>query len=97
MPKFKWRSRGKFRCCAHFNSTGHCEAQGRRYFTEQVRAWSIEKQRLEPEEAPLSRTNAIAIPVIVLVLVSGAAALYRLDTGEGSRSSRADSARTALD
>ncbi|WP_314949304.1 hypothetical protein [Bradyrhizobium cosmicum] len=45
----------------------------------------------------MSRTNAIAIIVIVLVLAGGAAALYRLDDGQGSRTSQADSARTASD
>ncbi|QQO20795.1 hypothetical protein JJB98_13185 [Bradyrhizobium diazoefficiens] len=45
----------------------------------------------------MSRTNAIAILVIVLVLAGGAAALYRLDTGEGTRTSQADSTRTASD
>ncbi|MGY4435388.1 hypothetical protein ACVWWO_007865 [Bradyrhizobium sp. F1.13.1] len=49
------------------------------------------------KEAALRRTNAIAILIIVLILAGGAAALYRLDTGEGTRTSRADSARTASD
>lgn len=51
----------------------------------------------ELKEAPLSRMNAIAILVIALVLAVGSAALYRLDTGEGGRTTRADSARTASD
>lgn len=41
--------------------------------------------------------NAVAILVIALVLAVGSAALYRLDTGEGGRTSRADSARMASD
>ncbi|WP_156947029.1 hypothetical protein [Bradyrhizobium sp. WSM3983] len=45
----------------------------------------------------MSTTNIIAISVIVLVLAGGAAALYRLDTGEGARTSQDVSARTASD
>ncbi|MBH5367624.1 hypothetical protein [Bradyrhizobium glycinis] len=45
----------------------------------------------------MSRMNAIAILVIALVLAVGSAALYRLDTGDGGRTSRVDSARTASD
>lgn len=45
----------------------------------------------------MSTKNVIAIVAIVLVLVGGAAALYRLDTGEGTRTSRDVSARTASD
>lgn len=49
------------------------------------------------KEALVSRMNIIAIIVIVLVLTGGAAALYRLDTGDGTRTSQAISARTASD
>lgn len=49
------------------------------------------------QEASVSTKNVIAIVVIVLVLAGGATALYRLDTGEGTRTSRDVSARTASD
>lgn len=39
----------------------------------------------------------IAIVVIVVVLAGGAVALYRLDTGEGTRTSQSVSAKTASD
>ncbi|MCK1390940.1 hypothetical protein [Bradyrhizobium sp. 1] len=45
----------------------------------------------------MSRTNILAILVIPLVLAGGAAALYRLDTGQGTRTSRTISAKTASD
>ena len=45
----------------------------------------------------MSRQNAIAILVIVLVLAGGAMALYRLDTGDGTRTSQSVSAGTASD
>ncbi|MFK4509223.1 hypothetical protein LPJ38_16590 [Bradyrhizobium daqingense] len=48
-------------------------------------------------EVPLSRMNAIAILVVAIVLAVGSAALYRLDTSDGGRTSRADSARIASD
>lgn len=49
----------------------------------------------QKEEASLK--NAIAIVVIVLVLAGGAMALYRLDTGQGTRTSQSISAKTASD
>ena len=51
----------------------------------------------ELREASLSRNNAIAMLVIALILDAGSAALYRLDTGDGGRTIRADSARVASD
>jgi hypothetical protein len=51
----------------------------------------------ELKEVSLNRKNAIAILVIALILAVGSAALYRLDTGDGGRTSRADSARMASD
>jgi len=56
-----------------------------------------ELQDHQLKEAALSRANVIAILVIVLVLAGGAVALHRLDNGQGTRTSRADSARTASD
>jgi len=49
------------------------------------------------KEGPLSRMNTIAILVIALVPTVGAAALYRVDSGEGGCTSRADTARMASD
>lgn len=49
------------------------------------------------EDDPLSSKNAIAIVVIVLVLAGGAMALYRLDTGQGTRTSPSIAAKTASD
>lgn len=45
----------------------------------------------------MSTKNVIAILVIVLVLAGGATALFRLDTGEGTRTSRDIAAKTASD
>ncbi|MBK3664739.1 hypothetical protein JJE66_26370 [Bradyrhizobium diazoefficiens] len=45
----------------------------------------------------MSSKNAIAIVVIVLVLAGGAMALYRLDTGQGTRTSPSIAAKTASD
>ncbi|QQO36325.1 hypothetical protein JJC00_12540 [Bradyrhizobium diazoefficiens] len=45
----------------------------------------------------MSSKNAIAIVIIVLVLAGGAMALYRLDTGEGTRTSQSVAAKTASD
>lgn len=45
----------------------------------------------------MSKRDIIAILVIALVLAGGAVAPYRLDTGEGTRTSQAISARTASD
>lgn len=45
----------------------------------------------------MSSKNAIAIVIIVLVLAGGAMALYRLDTGEGARTSQSIAAKTASD
>jgi hypothetical protein len=41
--------------------------------------------------------NIIAAGVIALVILGGGAALYRLDTGQGDRTSPSVSARTASD
>lgn len=49
------------------------------------------------EDHSLSSKNAIAIVVIVLVLAGGAMALYRLDTGQGTRTSPSIAAKTASD
>ncbi|QIO35536.1 hypothetical protein [Bradyrhizobium sp. 1(2017)] len=45
----------------------------------------------------MSRMNTIAILVIALVPTVGAAALYRVDSGQGGRASQADTARKASD
>lgn len=45
----------------------------------------------------MSSKNAIAIVVIVLVLAGDAVALYRLDTGQGTRTSQSIAAKTASD
>jgi len=45
----------------------------------------------------MSKANAIALIVVILVLCGGAAALYRLDTGRGDRTSGSVSARSASD
>ena len=45
----------------------------------------------------MTKANLIAIIVIVLVLGGGAVALYNLDTGQGDRTSKSVSARTAAD
>ncbi|WFU70550.1 hypothetical protein [Bradyrhizobium sp. CB2312] len=45
----------------------------------------------------MSIKNVIAILVIVCVLAGGATALYRLDNGEGTRTSHDISAKTASD
>lgn len=45
----------------------------------------------------MSSKNVIAIVVIVLVLAGGAVALYRLDTGRGTRTSQSIAAKTASD
>lgn len=67
---------------------------------ETSRNWStrhhLESQRTA-EDDPLSSKNVIAIVVIVLVLAGGAVALYRLDTGQGTRTSQSIAAKTASD
>jgi hypothetical protein len=45
----------------------------------------------------MSKANIAAIVVIVLVLCGGAAALYHFDTGQGHRTSKEISAKTASD
>jgi hypothetical protein len=45
----------------------------------------------------MSSKNIIALIVIVVVLVGGGAALYKLDTGQGDRSSGTISAKSASD
>jgi hypothetical protein len=44
----------------------------------------------------MTKTNIIAVIAIAIVLIGGASALYRLDTGQGNRTSSV-SARTASD
>lgn len=56
----------------------------------------LESKRTAEDDA-LNSKNAIAIVVIVLVLAGGAVALYRLDTGEGARTSQSIAAKTASD
>ena len=54
-------------------------------------------RRLPSVEQVMSTTNILATIVIVLILVAGGAALYKLDTGQGNRTSQTVSARSASD
>ena len=45
----------------------------------------------------MSTKNIIAVIIIAVVLVGGGAAIYKLDDGQGNRSSNAVSARSASD
>jgi hypothetical protein len=73
--------------------------QGRRHgnFTELAALTVTYYASRTAEGDPLRSKNAIAIVVIILVLAGGAMALYRLDTGEGTRTSQSVAAKTASD
>ena len=45
----------------------------------------------------MNSKNVVAIIVIAVVLVGGGAALYKLDTGQGDRTSGTVSAKSASD
>ena len=45
----------------------------------------------------MSARDIVAVIIIVVVLVGGGAALYKLDTGQGDRTSSTISARSASD
>ena len=45
----------------------------------------------------MSTKNVIALITIVIVLVGGGVAIYKLDNGQGNRSSTSISARSASD
>ena len=45
----------------------------------------------------MSTMNIVAVIIIAVVLVGGGAALYKLDNGQGNRSSTSISARSASD
>jgi hypothetical protein len=48
-------------------------------------------------ECAMSRANIIAAIVIVVVLIGGGITLYKMDNGQGDRTSPAISAKTASD
>jgi len=54
-------------------------------------------RRLLSVEQVMSNANILATIVIILILVAGGAALYKLDTGQGNRTSQTVSARSASD
>jgi hypothetical protein len=45
----------------------------------------------------MSKPNIIAVIVILVVLIGGGITLYKMDTGQGDRTSPAISAKTASD
>jgi len=45
----------------------------------------------------MSTKNIVAVIIIAVVLVGGGAAIYKLDNGQGNRTSQAVSARSASD
>jgi hypothetical protein len=45
----------------------------------------------------MSKANIAAIVVVIAVLVGGGAALYHLDNGQGDRTDKAISGKTAAD
>jgi hypothetical protein len=59
--------------------------------------WFALVRRLPSVEQVMSSKNILAAIVIVLVLVGGGAALYKLDTGQGNRTSQTVSAKSASD
>jgi hypothetical protein len=45
----------------------------------------------------MSRANIVAVIVIIVVLIGGGITLYKMDSGQGDRTSPAISAKTASD